>query len=199
MAIRAATFAIMPARVIMLGSRTLAIDMLVRRTGVVVGVLMAMPYGGRIVMMAGVVICKLAGSRSAMMYGGFRSHDGLRSKLSNGHDNGQECREGTPPFPTICPQTQHVVVTSLQCRLRIEVSHNTDAHKKRHQHDVATSHRTLRVNTRPAAVAASGAVHRLDDGGRIRTSETVARPPATAGAFGLSATRPIDVRLTSMN
>ena len=104
----------MPARVIMLGSRTLAIDMLVRRTGVVVGVLMIMSGGGSIVVMVGVVMCKLAGSRSAMMYGGFRSHDGLRSKRSNGHDNGQECGEGTPPFPTICPQTQHSDVMILR-------------------------------------------------------------------------------------
>ena len=104
----------MPARVIMLRRRLVAINMLARRTGVVVGVLMAMPYGGHIVMMAGVVICKLAGSRSAMMYGGFRSHDGLGGERSNGHDNGQECREGTPPFPTICPQSQHFEVMILR-------------------------------------------------------------------------------------
>ena len=113
MAICAATFAVVPARVIMLRRRLVAIDMLARRTGMVVGVLMAMPGNERIVMMAGVVMCKLAGSRSAMMYGGFRSHCGLRSKRSNGHYNGQECREGTPPFTTICQQPQHVMLSAF--------------------------------------------------------------------------------------
>ena len=52
----------MPARVIMLRRRTRAANMLARRVGVFVGVSMAMFGGGRIVMMAGVVMCNVAGS-----------------------------------------------------------------------------------------------------------------------------------------
>ena len=114
MAICAATFAVMPARVIMLRRRTLAIDMLVRRVGVFVRVLMTMFGGGSIVVMVGVVMCNVAGSRRTMMNVGFSRHDGLGGERSNGQHKGQERYEGTPPFPTICPQTQHFLAMILR-------------------------------------------------------------------------------------
>ena len=107
----------MPARVIMLRRRTLAINMLARRVGVFLGVLMTMSGGGRMVVMVAVVMCNVAGSRRTMMNVGFSRHDDLGGERSNGQHKGQECHEGTPPFPTICPQTQHFFAMILRGRL----------------------------------------------------------------------------------
>ena len=44
---------------------------------------------------------------------GFSRHDGLGGERSNSQHKGQERYEGAPPFPTICPQTQHFFVKIL--------------------------------------------------------------------------------------
>ena len=129
----------MPARVIMLRRRILANDMLARRVGVFVGVLMTMSGGGSIVVMVGVVMCNVAGSRRTMMDVGFSRHYGLGGERSNGQHKGQERYEGAPPFPTICPQPQHFFAMILRGHLDLSVPATTVAHKKPLRCDETTS------------------------------------------------------------
>ena len=114
----------------MLRRRTLAINVLARRVGVVVGVLMTMSGGGSIVVMVGVVMCNVAGSRTTMMNVGFSRHDGLGGERSNGQHKGEERYDSAPPLPTICPQPQHFFAMIFRGHLDLSVPVTTVAHQK---------------------------------------------------------------------
>ena len=101
---------------------------------VFVAVMMVMFGGGIVVtaddgMLVEVLMCNVDGRCCAMMNRGFSRQYGLGGERSYSEHKGQERYEGIPPFPTICPQPQHFLVTNFRRRLSFYRFINRVAHK----------------------------------------------------------------------